>query len=475
MTSHKSSINTKQRARSKSGASVRFSETEEVVTFHKSPAEEGNELDAATAAAATTTTTTTTTAVATTTTRRKKRPRLDRPNPDEIDDIDGYVPEEEGDVGFAAIPGESQTLEAKRKRRLKQQVEKEEFDDNDGMYSTHIDQETSLASEGIPIEAFNMEEEKTDGTGYFDGDTYIFRRGGGVGVNEEPDAWLDSLREGGDEEVIYTSNGKLDSSQQQLQQEQSSDGGGSNKIDSWSREELYSKLVPLVSDTETVASALIRYGQLIKQQQGGKHSKPTSNHGDLAKQALNDMTEISSALFLKGEVSIYEQTRNDILRLLGGAASASTSAAATSIHSWGSDENDAYSGAGSGSSQPPHEKTHVLWEYEGNSDGQIHGPYTTQQMMGWIQMGYFVGPTAVRIRTVQDKVKNKEQPQVQEQQQSTSIGEDLLSDLMEDDDDDIKKEKGDGEATANSFAVSESSKVRGKWILSDQVNFQQYL
>jgi hypothetical protein len=67
-------------------------------------------------------------------------------------------------------------------------------------------------------------------------------------------------------------------------------------------------------------------------------------------------------------------------------------------------------------------------------------------MKGWIQAGYFVGPTAVKVRTVCEKEK--------------SLQEDLLADLMEGDDDD---EEDNG-----------SNKERGEWMVSDQVDFNRY-
>ena len=39
----------------------------------------------------------------------------------------------------------------------------------------------------------------------------------------------------------------------------------------------------------------------------------------------------------------------------------------------------------------PHLNDQVMWEYRGNEDGAIHGPYTSKQMMEWTSCGYFVG------------------------------------------------------------------------------------
>jgi hypothetical protein len=42
----------------------------------------------------------------------------------------------------------------------------------------------------------------------------------------------------------------------------------------------------------------------------------------------------------------------------------------------------------------------LMWEYRGITDGQIHGPFTAQQLSGWKAQGFFTGPTAVQVRAV---------------------------------------------------------------------------
>ena len=402
--------------------------------------------------------------------RPKKRPRPERPNADEIDDVDDYTPDEDEAAG-GSILDTAQTLDAKRKRRMKQFSEDENADPDRDL-PTHSDRETSLASEGIPIEAFNMENEKTDGSGYFEGDTYVFRRGaGGLAPNEEADAWLDNLKEGGDEEV-QLGKGHSDSItlfQRQNQQEQKKlqQQKREEKMDSLSKEELYSRLLPLIAETETVSSALIRYGQAMKQQR--KHHQESNGKIDenKARQGLNDLTEIASALFMKGEVSIYQQTRQDILRALPASIS-------TDLHSSGSGNASIAKGA--------------LWEYEGNNDRKIHGPYSTQQMMGWINLGYFVGSTAVRIRLVQEQRKEDRKisatgsdKREKGNPEAADIQKDLLSDLFDEaDKDENQRSLTIGQAHLLSAQdpvdhKDENIQIRGEWMMSDKVNFQQYL
>lgn len=361
--------------------------------------------------------------------KRHKRPQFSDDSGDD-EQAGGSNEEQERD---GVVPSEHELLEAKRERRLKRQAGGGDDDDDNGdnKVDTHIDHTTSLASEGIEIEPFHMQQEKTDGSGFFDGETYVFRK---HNPDDEPDAWLDSLgdaKQGTGRTVVF---------QPPAQDESSKD----NDFDNLTPQELYTRILPLVSDTETVMQALVRYGNLLKRkplQRGNVKSKQAAvdkgaatvpsdeaatEAKEMAQTALNDLTEAANALLLKGKVDIYQKTRNDILKLLP-------------------DEQDQQADDNGG------DKPVVKWEYEGSEDKQIHGPYTTLQMQGWIQAGYFVGASAVKVRTVTDTVKVK------------SMQEDLLADLMDDDE--------DGDDTNK---PSEMVQERGEWMVSDKVSFQHY-
>ena len=315
-------------------------------------------------------------------------------NPDELDDVDDWQDDEQD----GNMPSERQQLQAKRSRRERRENDQEE--------DTNIDSTTSLATEGVAIEPFHMKEEWTDGTGFFDGDTYVFRK---QAVDEEPDAWVDGLSEEIQESVDDD-------------QKQHAAAPRSNPMEDWSREELIAKIISLVSDTETVLQALVRYGNLIKRQRAG-HA--TVGNGDkdaieMAKTALDELTGASSALLSsKGEFDIYEKTRKDLLELLPKPSEASKI-----------DQDD---------------RPKVSWEYRGNDDGKIHGPYSSSDMLSWTKAGYFVGSQAVQIRSVREKAK--------------STADDLLNDLMDDSD----NEEG-----------TKPELERGEWTMSDKVDFASY-
>jgi CD2 antigen cytoplasmic tail-binding protein 2 len=149
---------------------------------------------------------------------------------------------------------------------------------------------------------------------------------------------------------------------------------------------------------------------------------------DPAKVYLNDLTGAANALLLKGEVEIYQSTKQDIRRHLPSSGFDSASTAKQLIEK-----------------QPP-----AKWEYMGNQDGAIHGPYTTEQMMAWVRTGYFVGAQRVKIRTIRDEAKEK------------TNQDDLLADLLEDDD--------EGETDEN-----KTETARGDWQWSNGIDFGAYL
>jgi len=441
----------------------------------------------------------------------KKRRLNDRPNEDEMDDVDDWVPEDDevdDDEVDPSLPSKKELLEAKRARRQKRQhggtldgddldkmeddMDSEDDDDiannNGASKSTLDDTSRSLATEGIAVEPFHMKNETNDGTGYFDGDTYVFRHG--KDQDEEPDAWLDSLNAEGNGKGVDNNdqddNDDADSSSDM-------DSGDDKKKSSSSspeltKEEWYAKIYPLMSDKETIMQAVVRYGGLLKRtplknakknhkpKRKQQHEEEGDNNGDkmdpsetkadhdkdeevtvaaqAAQKSLNDLTEASSALLNMGDVDIYQKTRQDLSKLIP----ADTAAALL----------QATSAATASSSAVP---TVVrYWEYKGNQDGQIHGPYTSEQMKGWIQAGYFVGEQAVQVRTVTTPTSTAGTKEAPKKSKEDDV-KDLLSDLMDDDDDEGEEDKNK-EGKDNSAAASEPEQAaRGEWVSSEEAIF----
>ena len=204
--------------------------------------------------------------------------------------------------------------------------------------------------------------------------------------------------------------------------------------------------------------ALIRYGQKFKVKNLKKSNaaskidaSPASNDGErrqMAQDSFNTITEAANALLLKGKIDIYDAKSTDIEAIVKEKLPPET--ADTKIPT-----------NNNGSSNPKTAIRTVQWEYQGNQDGKVHGPFSTEEMLGWANAGYFVGAMAVQVRTITH-------PPPTSSTDSTSIKEDLLSDLLDDDDDD---ENGNTNVQTSKQPILQ----RGEWIISDKVDFHKYL
>jgi CD2 antigen cytoplasmic tail-binding protein 2 len=367
-------------------------------------------------------------------------------------------------------------LEAKRQRRLRQKLETDDAlvgDDDDNEDDSDVEENDikgpprkeqfkSLRAEGIAVEPFHMRNEEGDGSGYFDGDTYVFRRN--TGDDGEPDAWLDGLDDPENEAsqaITTTAGGRGDKEE------------SAGEYENVSTQDLYQQMMALMSplkSSETVLQAIARYGNEIKQERTkrGNHNKrrrldgaadadsaPATTQHKNAQDALNQLTMISNTLLLRhGQISIFDQTRETISALL---LSEQLGGSSDSTKRPGPTPGDAASS----------EKLYisVKWEYQGREDQQIHGPYTTQQMLDWTRAGYFVGPSAVYVRTVATPSANP----LPSSSPAATTTESLLADLMDDADDDDEPVVDEPKGSIQNGAV-----VHGEWQWSDGVNFATF-
>lgn len=379
-----------------------------------------------------------------------------------------------------------------------------------------------------PVEPFNMEAEKESGLGYFDGDTYVFRQGGKP-VDGEDDAWLDGV---GDEEEGETGAeggvGGLDATAVwkprpvSTTQDKRSSRKSTFVDEDATSEDLARRVVALLErGDETVMEALTRYGASLRKlqaqarqmgkrtrlkgrrlsnQQGSEKGQgsspiamPTSSGAmtgtkdlkretDAAREAVEELTELADALLFGGEVDAYDQPRRVWIRRFGlerhlplaptkrPLAPADAAPAKKKSRGYFEDVgvNEKEGGAEKATTTEPR-MMEVMWEYRGNEDGAVHGPYTSRQMWEWMSRGYFVGESAVDIRRVggnHSELSGKESVGNGSRDDETDA-EDLLADLLEGDD--------DGE---DNSAAKESPGAHGAvslWMRSDKVDFRSYL
>lgn len=312
-----------------------------------------------------------------------------------------------------------------RKKSIRDGFDGEELTDD--RYSLLHDKDTN--KEDFPIEPFNMKSEREDGEGYFDGETYIFRRN-----EEEEDAWLDDLESS---KSNYTDSVSLDINPKRRQLTLVN-----TQNDNLSKEDIYRQLIELLgTDNETVIQALGRLGAIIKREK--KKNEQNSNIESEAKKSLERLTELSNVLMMKFEDNlIYEKCRKEM--------SKSINTKRTNVFSNENDIHHPFSDVkkrkgGDGNPMRP-----AMWCYKGNQDDEIHGPYTSKQMLDWISAGYFVGSMAVDVYKVDDSG-------LKPSNSKTDL-DDLLDDLEDNEDDDATKKA-----------------INIEWLRSDKVDFKSYI
>jgi hypothetical protein len=412
----------------------------------------------------------------------------------------------------------------------------------DSTYSLLTDQSATTTAD-CPIEAFNLEEERTSGEGYFDGDTYVFREKGGA-AGEEDDAWLDSLdttTDAGSAAAAAEARSKMRLHTNSIESDDEDNDDENDNASSANEEEpsiqdkvsLIHELISLLATpSETVSAAMRRFGKLMgrnsaktklpksqsQQKQNGssgnhKHNKaspsPPNKTTQIASDNLQRLTALTNALLLQhNEHDIYQKTRQDLVFVVGvlddsnkgtslhlhgeGTNSAAPSLNGASDGSSGTNTNNAISyfseskqdtqeaiGSSEGptSMPPPPPKTskqaqatavEVLWEYIGQADQQTHGPYTTEQMIQWTSAGYFVGASAVKIRSIGRSTNSSDANAAA----TAATVNDLMADL-EDSDDDGDDDKDDEVATAGT-TTTQKEESPAPWMQSDQVDFKSY-
>jgi CD2 antigen cytoplasmic tail-binding protein 2 len=168
------------------------------------------------------------------------------------------------------------------------------------------------------------------------------------------------------------------------------------------------------------------------------------------REVVEQLTELTDALLFEGETDAYDLTKADWthrFKLESIAAKRPPEDLNNSIAAKKPRHNYFGDTSTQNSTATP-QQAQVMWEYRGNGDGAIHGPFTSQQMKEWTSCGYFVGESAVDIRRVGSDAESKSE--------AKSDADDLMADLMDDED----EEKVDSS---------------NEWMRSDAVDFNAYL
>ena len=442
----------------------------------------------------------------------RKRPRTTTTQQEEdADDDDVYGVDTTYDEGGTASSYEKfhgHRAHNRQSGKAPKDVDKEKEGDGE----QEVDATYSLLNEkdtGVPIESFNLQDERTNGEGYFDGGMYVFRRRNRE--EEEEDAWLQSLEEqqkqlGG---VFPTTTRKIGEDNGVGQSSSSSSGdedalgeGEANNLDRAGQVLEKARVVQqilalLATPKETISDAMRRYGRIsklqTKQKMMTKQRSTTTAAGDNdasngsvardnANQCLQRLTSLANTLVMTyNENDVYEKSAeelqlwNQVLvagqhpqQAAGNGVEYETNERFVTEHSV-PDESSRYFDSNSSTAVTRTANiASVQWEYCGQ-DGNIHGPFSTDQMLQWIRQGYFIGESAVRVRKVHHENACSVTDTTTNAKDAATV-EDLMADLEDSDHED----NGEKEETKDDANLQQSSD-QSEWMRSDEVDFSSYL
>ncbi|CAK6961129.1 CD2 antigen cytoplasmic tail-binding protein 2 [Scomber scombrus] len=285
-------------------------------------------------------------------------------------------------------------------------------DDVEGQEGATID-----FDEGVSITPFNLDEEMQEG--HFDSEGNYF-----VKKEEEiRDNWLDNIdwvrikeqpfkqkkkglgakrkRRAGDEDEAEEEKQREEKQANKDNEEEEEDEEedmepAEDPLASYTQDQLTEALIELLQPGETVTAGLRRLGGLRVRKKGKlrEESEPTEEmKRDTEK--LDRLTSLADRLVASGVFGIYQQTYEKLAYSLKNKSSKKKK------KSGDGEEQDELDMFGDKFDEKHTETAEdeedekvtdeVMWEYrwENEDKSEIYGPFTSQQMQGWVDEGYF--------------------------------------------------------------------------------------
>ncbi|CAL8310842.1 unnamed protein product [Arctogadus glacialis] len=294
-------------------------------------------------------------------------------------------------------------------------------DDVEGQEGATID-----CDEGIPITPFNLDEEMQEGHFDAEGNYYVKKD------EEIRDNWLDNIdwvrikeqplkqKKKGLSAKRRRRVGDEDEAEEEKQREEKRAGGDSggeetemeaepaeDPLASFTQRQLTEALVELLLPGETVAAGLRRLGGLagrkkgkLRGDDGGGRGEEPALQRDTEK--LDRLTALADRLVASGMFEIYQQTCEKLAYLLksqklsskkpkGGDGGGDEEADELDMFGDKFDESHGEKAQEGGEDGDEAAPQGVMWEYRWeNVDGsELYGPFSSQQMQGWVDEDYF--------------------------------------------------------------------------------------
>lgn len=291
-------------------------------------------------------------------------------------------------------------------------------DDVEGQENETIDYD-----EGVSITPFNLKEEMEEGHFDSEGNYFIKKE------TQIRDNWLDNIdwvrikeqpfkkkkkglsakrkRRVGDEDEAEEEKkreeqqGDEDKEEEEEEEEQPVE----DPLASFTQHQLTEAVLELLQPGETVAAALRRLGGLgskkkSKLRDDAEPTEETKRDAD----KLDRLTALADRLVASGMYEIYQQTYEKLTYLLKSMSSKRPAVRRTGGEEEEEEEEEELDMFGDKfdeklTSKPQDTQEEegnrvsdeVMWEYkwENEENSEIYGPFTSQQMQGWVDEGYF--------------------------------------------------------------------------------------
>ncbi|XP_071031820.1 CD2 antigen cytoplasmic tail-binding protein 2-like [Oncorhynchus clarkii lewisi] len=278
---------------------------------------------------------------------------------------------------------------------------------------------TINCDEGVPITPFNLDEEMQEGHFDSEGNYYVKKD------EEIRDNWLDNIdwvkirekptkrkkkglaakrrRRVGDEdeaeEEKQREEKQADSDEEEDMEEEKEPV--EDPLASYSQHQLTEAVLELLLPGETVATGLRRLGGLggrKKGKQRGENGKAEETNRDTEK--LDRLTALADRLVGSGVFEIYQQTYEKLAYTLKGK-SQQQSVGRSLNGEEEEDELDMFAdkidekhSVKAPDKEDQDDETvsdEVMWEYKWDTEenSELYGPFSSQQMQGWVDEGYF--------------------------------------------------------------------------------------
>uniref|UniRef100_A0A146ZXW5 CD2 antigen cytoplasmic tail-binding protein 2 n=1 Tax=Fundulus heteroclitus TaxID=8078 RepID=A0A146ZXW5_FUNHE len=288
-------------------------------------------------------------------------------------------------------------------------------DDVEGQEGATIDYD-----EGVSITPFNLDEEMQEGHFDSEGNYFIKKE------TQIKDNWLDNIdwvkikeqpfkkkkkglaakrkRRAGDEDEAEEEKRREEQQADQEDEEEEETEPAEDPLASYTQQQLTEAVIEMLQPGETVAAALRRLGGLGGRKKAKlREEKEPTEESKRDTEKLDRLTALADRLVGSGMFEIYQQTYEKLAYLMKSMTSKRPAVAQKRSGAEGEEEEDELDMFGDKFDEKVTEKSEnkdeegktvsdeVMWEYkwENEEKSEIYGPFSSEQMQGWVDEGYF--------------------------------------------------------------------------------------